>query len=53
VASGRTNRQIAEELFLSVRTIDRHVARIFEKLDVSSRAAAVSVYERTRGRNAA
>jgi DNA-binding NarL/FixJ family response regulator len=48
VASGRTNREIAAELFLSVRTVDRHVSRIFQKLGVSSRAAAASVFERAR-----
>jgi DNA-binding NarL/FixJ family response regulator len=48
VAAGKTNRDIASELFLSVRTVDRHVARIFEKLGVNSRAAAVSQFERAR-----
>jgi DNA-binding CsgD family transcriptional regulator len=48
VCEGRTNRQIADELYLSVRTVDRHVSRIFEKLGVSSRAAAVSAFERSR-----
>ena len=48
VAVGMTNRQIAEELFLSVRTVDRHTARIYEKLGVSSRAAAASEFERAR-----
>lgn len=48
VAAGKTNREIADELFLSVRTVDRHVSRIFDKLGVSSRAAAASQYERTR-----
>lgn len=48
IASGRTNREIATELYLSVRTIDRHVSRIFGKLDVKSRAAAASAYERQR-----
>ena len=43
-----TNRQIAEELFLSVRTVDRHTARIFEKFGVGSRAAAASEFERAR-----
>jgi DNA-binding NarL/FixJ family response regulator len=46
VAEGKTNRQIASDLFLSVRTIDRHVARIFEKLGVSSRVTAASMFER-------
>jgi DNA-binding NarL/FixJ family response regulator len=53
VAAGKTNRAIASELFLSVRTVDRHVARIFEKLGVSSRAAAVSQFERARTGNTA
>jgi ATP/maltotriose-dependent transcriptional regulator MalT len=48
LAAGKTNRQIADDLVLSVRTVDRHVARIFEKLGVSSRAAAASLFERTR-----
>jgi DNA-binding NarL/FixJ family response regulator len=42
VASGKTNRQIATELFLSEKTVDRHISNIFGKLDVSSRAAATA-----------
>ncbi|XVV00672.1 ATP-binding protein [Actinosynnema sp. CA-248983] len=38
VAAGRTNRAIAEELFLSSRTVEQHVARLFRKLGISSRA---------------
>jgi DNA-binding CsgD family transcriptional regulator len=48
VGKGRTNRQIADELYLSVRTVDRHMSRIFDKLGVSSRAAAASTFERSR-----
>ncbi|TMK97012.1 MAG: hypothetical protein E6G34_12830 [Actinobacteria bacterium] len=48
LAAGKTNRQIAEDLFLSVRTVDRHTARIFEKLGVNSRAAAAIELERAR-----
>ena len=48
VAAGDTNREVAEKLYLSVRTVDRHLSRIFEKLGVSSRAAAASQYERAR-----
>jgi DNA-binding NarL/FixJ family response regulator len=48
VAAGDTNRAIAAKLFLSVRTVDRHVSRILEKLGVSSRAAAASEFERAR-----
>jgi DNA-binding NarL/FixJ family response regulator len=42
VASGRTNAAIACELFLSVKTVDRHVSNIFTKLDVPTRAAATA-----------
>ncbi|MGH8480347.1 MAG: LuxR C-terminal-related transcriptional regulator [Gammaproteobacteria bacterium] len=42
VATGKTNKAIATELFLSARTIDRHVSNIFTKLDVPSRAAATA-----------
>jgi DNA-binding NarL/FixJ family response regulator len=42
LAAGRTNRQIAAELGISERTVDRHVSNIFTKLDVSSRAAATA-----------
>jgi DNA-binding CsgD family transcriptional regulator len=42
VATGKTNKAIATELFLSEKTVDRHVSNIFVKLDVSSRAAATA-----------
>jgi DNA-binding NarL/FixJ family response regulator len=42
VASGKTNRAIADELFISEKTVARHVSNIFTKLDLSSRAAATA-----------
>ncbi len=42
VATGRTNRAIAEDLFISERTVARHVSNIFTKLGISSRAAATA-----------
>jgi DNA-binding NarL/FixJ family response regulator len=42
VATGRTNRAIATELFLSEKTVARHVSNIFTKLGVSSRSAATA-----------
>jgi DNA-binding NarL/FixJ family response regulator len=48
VATGRTNRQIAAELTLSEKTVDRHVSNIFAKLDVPSRAAATAYAFRHR-----
>jgi DNA-binding CsgD family transcriptional regulator len=40
VAVGRTNREIANELFLSHRTVDMHVRNILRKLDCRSRVEA-------------
>jgi DNA-binding CsgD family transcriptional regulator len=42
VAAGKTNHAIATELFVSERTVHRHVSNIFDKLGVRSRAAAAS-----------
>ena len=42
VSQGRTNRLIAEALSLSEKTVDRHLSNIFDKLGVSSRAAATA-----------
>ena len=46
VATGRSNPEIATELFLSEKTVARHLSNIFAKLDVGSRtAAAAFAYE--------
>ncbi|WP_159795246.1 LuxR family transcriptional regulator [Puerhibacterium puerhi] len=42
VATGRTNRAVASELFLSEKTVARHLSNIFAKLDLPSRAAATA-----------
>ena len=42
VASGKTNKAIAAQLFLSEKTVDRHMSNILTKLDVPSRAAATA-----------
>ena len=42
LAAGRTNRAIAEELFISEKTVARHVSNIFLKLGISSRSAATA-----------
>jgi DNA-binding CsgD family transcriptional regulator len=42
VAAGKTNRQIAAALFISERTVERHLSNIFNKLDLPSRAAATA-----------
>jgi DNA-binding CsgD family transcriptional regulator len=43
LATGKSNRGIGEELFISHRTVMRHVASIFKKLAVNDRAAAAIV----------
>jgi DNA-binding NarL/FixJ family response regulator len=47
VAAGKTNKAIAKELFLSEKTVDRHVSNIFTKVNVPTRAAATAFAYRT------
>jgi DNA-binding NarL/FixJ family response regulator len=42
VAGGKTNRAIANKLGISEKTVARHMSNIFNKLDLSSRAAATA-----------
>ena len=42
LAAGKTNREIAETLFISEKTVARHVSNIFDKLGVSSRTGATA-----------
>ncbi len=46
VAAGRSNTEVAEELFVSETTVKSHLAHIFSKLNVNSRTAAVSAARR-------
>ena len=47
LATGMTNKAISLQLFLSEKTVDRHVSNIFSKTGVTARAAATAfAYER-------
>jgi DNA-binding CsgD family transcriptional regulator len=46
VADGRTNREIADELFISAKTASVHVSNILAKLGVSSRGEAAAAAHR-------
>jgi DNA-binding CsgD family transcriptional regulator/tetratricopeptide (TPR) repeat protein len=49
VAAGLTSRKIAEELFVSPRTVDAHLTHIYRKLDINTRARlAALVIEQTQ-----
>jgi DNA-binding CsgD family transcriptional regulator len=47
VASGRTNREVGEELFISEKTVSVHLSRVMAKLGATRRAEAVAIaYDR-------
>ncbi len=52
VASGKTNREVAAVLFLSEKTVENHLARIFHKLGLHSRAALATLIGREAGARA-
>jgi two-component system nitrate/nitrite response regulator NarP len=44
LASGRTNKQIARDLEVSLNTVKFHVRNLFQKLGVNSRSQAIALY---------
>ena len=42
IAQGKTNRDIAEELVLSQRTVQRHIANLYRKINVHNRVEATA-----------
>ena len=51
VATGRSNREVAEMLFLSPRTVSTSLARVFRKLDVTSRTEMAAKLDRDTPRS--
>ncbi|PLP99217.1 response regulator transcription factor [Cupriavidus pauculus] len=52
VARGKTNRDVAEILGMSPRTVNKHLEHIYEKLGVETRTAAVAASQRRLGQSA-
>jgi DNA-binding NarL/FixJ family response regulator len=48
VRDRRTNREIAEALFLSIKTVETHMRNIFHKLGVTSRVEVARMLARSR-----
>ncbi len=46
VAQGRTNKEISQNLILSISTVRNHISSIFTKLQISNRsqATAIAIY---------
>jgi DNA-binding CsgD family transcriptional regulator len=42
IAAGRSNREIAAKLFLSVRTVERHITNLYGKIDARGKADATA-----------
>ena len=47
---GRSNRQIAQDLYLSIKTVEGHLARAYGKLDITTRSELARVFEPEKAR---
>jgi DNA-binding NarL/FixJ family response regulator len=48
VAEGKTNRDVAAALFLSPKTVEFHLTRVYRKLEIHSRAELVRLFSSER-----
>ena len=51
VAEGRSNKDVARELFVTVKTVERNLSRVYEKLGLSSRTELVRRYAQAQPPN--
>jgi DNA-binding CsgD family transcriptional regulator len=51
ISQGLTNKQIAERLYVSTRTVEKHVERVLDKTGAPNRTALVSLASGTMGPN--
>ena len=42
IATGKSNREVATELVLSIRTVERHIFNIYAKINAHGRAATTT-----------
>jgi two-component system response regulator DevR len=52
IAEGKTNREIAGEIYLSEKTVKKYVSNILDKLDVHRRSEAAAYFARNESQNA-
>ena len=50
MATGRSNKEVANELFVSLRTVESNLTRIYRKLGVRSRAELAACFRGHDGR---
>ena len=52
-AGGRSNRQIAEDLFVTIKTVETHLAAVYRKLGIATRGELVTMLRTSREANQA
>ena len=48
LGDGFSNRQLAEHLYISIRTIERHITNIYRKIDIHNRSDAAAYAHKHR-----